>query len=68
MRALLSRVKRLLRDGNEVIPIRLVEQLVVVSPGDPEPPPAPERPPGQPRQLVLVTELIVLDPDGKPLP
>jgi hypothetical protein len=65
---LLAKVKRLQSAGPEVVPITLVEQLVVTRPGDPGPPPAPERPPGRPRQLVLVTELIVLDPEGRPLP
>ena len=65
--ALARRAKRLQRGAAEVIPIRLVEQLVVVGPGDPGPPPAPGRPAGLVGRRVIVRELVVVGPDGGPL-
>jgi hypothetical protein len=54
------------RGAPEVIPIRLVEELVVVGPGDPVPPPALGPPAGLRGRRVIVRELVVVWP-GDPV-
>ena len=67
MRGLLARVRRLQRRGPEAVGVRLVEQLVVVRPGDPGPPLAWECPAEVAGRRLRVVELIVVGPDGGPV-